>query len=90
MEAGRRAVITATVPRRLRVERATTIATAPNEAAVASGPSRSIERIISAKTVERLAVSTRVPSGSWTLSVVFAMRRRLCPFESETPFLYFT
>ena len=47
------------------------------DALVASGPSRSIERIISAKIVERLAVSTFVPSGSSTLSVAFAIRRRL-------------
>jgi hypothetical protein len=69
--------ITHTKPRMLDVLRSTTIATARSDAPVASGPSRSIDRIISAKIVDRLAVWTIVPSGSRTLSVVFAMRSRL-------------
>ena len=72
-----RAARTTPVPRRFLVDNATTTATAANDANVASGPSRSIERIISANTVERLAVITRVPSGSSMLSVVLAIRRRL-------------
>ena len=55
--------------------------TARNDAVVASGPSRSIERIISAKIVERLAVCTIVPSGSFTLSVVLAIRSSVRPSE---------
>jgi hypothetical protein len=46
--------------------------------------------MISAKIVDRLAVCTVEPSGSFTLSVVFAMRRRARPSENETPNLYLT
>ena len=71
--------ITAKEPRFDDVASNTTTTTARNETPVASGPSRSRERIISAKTVARLAVSTRVPSARRTPSIVFAIRSRLCP-----------
>ena len=84
--------MTQTNPRKLLVARSTTIDTAMSDAPVASGPSRVIDLIISAKTVERLAVRTSVccASGRTTLSVVAARRSKLRPFERETLLPVFT
>ena len=68
---------TASPPRTFAVAIRTTRTTPANDASVARGPSRSIERIISAKIVDRLAVATVVPSGRTTLSVLFAIRSML-------------
>lgn len=67
---------TASVPFFDAVASVTTIATAQNATAVASGPSRSSDRIISANTVARLTVSTRVPSFSRMPSIVSEMRSK--------------
>jgi hypothetical protein len=83
-------VSTTSAPTRSCVAIKTTTTTAPNEATVASGPSRSIERIISAKIVARLAVSTFVPSGKTTLSVARAILSKLWPFDRTTSFRYLT
>ena len=71
--------MTSSAARRGRTRNSTSSSTAPSEAMLAIGPSRSTDRIIEAKMTAEPELSTSRPSGRTIRCKTAAMRRRIRP-----------